>query len=135
MDQSADFRLQRPRRGVRRFVTPTVGLALLILIINVGGLVAIAASGEAGGRDILAIVGLCDAAAGAIALVRSLRDSAVGLGVVTVVVLVWPDPILAAARVVAPTSGQAVGEAFIISLAALWLITTGVAVARLLRGD
>lgn len=135
MNQSADFRLLRPRRGVRRPVNPSVGLALLILVINVGGLVAIAAMGEAVGRDILTIVGLCDATVGAIAVQRSLHDSAVGLGVVTVIVLLWPDPILAAARLVAPAAGQAVGEAFIISLAALWVITNCVAVARLLRGD
>ncbi len=135
VEQSSDVRHLRPRLLGRRFVNPTVGLALLILIINVGGLVSIAAKGEAFGRDILTIVGICDVTVGAIALARSLRDSAVALGVVTLVVLIWPDPIFAAARLVAPAAGQAVGESFIISLAALWVIITGVAIARLLRGD
>lgn len=120
---------------MRRLVNPTVGLALSILIINLGGLVALAARGEAFGHDILTIVGLCDVAVGAIALLRSLRDSAVALGLVTLVVVIWPDPIFAAARFVAPADGQAIGEAFIIILAALWVIITGVAIARLLRGD
>ena len=120
-------------------------LALAVLIVNIAGLVALAVRGEASGHDILAIVGLADATVGVIALVRalsvvrhahpgrSLGGSAVALGLVTLLFLPWPDPIFAAARLVAPSSGQTVGEGFIAILAASWAILTGLAIASLLR--
>ena len=133
---STDGMALRPRRAPRRLVNPTVALVLAILIINLSGLVALAVRGEAPGHDILAIVGLCNVTAAATAVLRSLRDSAVPLGLVTLVVLIWPDPIFAAARLVAPAEGQAVGEAFTIILATLCFIIIGVANARrLLQGD
>ena len=136
MIQSTHGMVLRPSRAPRRLVNPTVALVLAILIINVGGLVALAAGGEAPGRDILAVVGLCNVTASAVALLRSLRESAVPLGLITLVALIWPDPIFAAARLVAPAEGQAVGEAFTIILATLCFIIIFVANARrVLQGD
>ena len=120
-------------------------LALAVLVINFAGLVALGLRGEASGHEILAIVGLGDATVGVIALVRalgvvrhphpgrSLGGSAVALGLVTMLFLLWPDPIFAAARLIAPSGGQSVGEGFIAILAVSWAILTGVAIATLLR--
>ena len=131
---------------MRRLVNPTVGFALSILIINLAGLLALAVRGEASGHDILTTVGLCDATVGVITLLRaldggmwhphagrSLGTSAVAPGFVTLLFVIWPDPVIAAARLVAPADGQAIGEMFIMIFAALWVIIAGVAIGSRLR--
>jgi len=47
--------------------------------------------------------------------------------------VIWPAPIFAAARLVAPADGQAIGEAFIMIFAALWATIASVAIASRLR--
>jgi hypothetical protein len=131
---------------VRRLVNPTVGLPLSILVTNLAALVAYAVAGEALGLDILAIVGLCDATVGVIVLLRavgvgmrhahperSLGASVVAPGLVTLLFVIWPYPILEAARRITLADGQAIGEAFITIYAALWVIIASVAIASRLR--
>jgi hypothetical protein len=131
---------------VRRLINPTVGLPLLILAITLAAWVAYAIRGEALGLDILAIVGLCDATVGVIVLLRamgevirrahprhSLGASVVAPGFVALFFAILPDAIREAARRITLADGQAIGDAFITTYVALWLIIASVAIASRLR--
>jgi hypothetical protein len=144
----ADVGLLTPRLVVRRLVHPTAGFALSILIINLAALVVLAITGEAIFHQIAAIVGLCDATVGVILLLRALGegmrdsdpgrflgDSAVALWLVTPLLLIWPDPIYVAGRLVSLADGQAIGEGFITIFVALSAIIFGVAIVSALRFD
>jgi hypothetical protein len=133
---------------LRRLVDPTVALALSVVVINLAAVVAYTIQGEALGPGFLAVVGLCDLAVGIVALLRALGngirrahpgralgDATVALGLVTPLLVIWPDPIFAVARLVAPDGGQAIGEGFIAIFAALSVIVAGAAVVSLLRVD
>jgi hypothetical protein len=121
-----------------------MGLALAILAINVAGLIAIAFGGEASGHATLAVVGLGDVVLGGVSLVRALRDARgdprlgrpvrrsviLAPGLLVVVLAFWPDPLFAAARVVTPDDGQAIGGVFVLAYAVLWAVIAGVAITR-----